>query len=110
MQFADIETPALLLDTGRMDRNIERMRARIRALGASFRPHLKTSKCIDVARRLFDGGVGPITVSTLKEAEYFFSHGFNDILYAVGITSVKLDHAADLRARGCDRTARSASQ
>ena len=101
MQFADIETPALLLDTVRMDRNIVRMRSRVRELGASFRPHLKTSKCIDVARRLFDGGVGPITVSTLKEAEYFFGHGYTDILYAVGITPVKLRHVADLRARGC---------
>ena len=102
MQFADIETPALLLDTVRMDRNIARMRSRLRALGAGFRPHLKTSKCVDVARRLFDGGVGPITVSTLKEAEYFFGHGFTDVLYAVGITAVKLRHVADLRARGCD--------
>ena len=84
-----------------MDRNIVRMRSRVRELGASFRPHLKTSKCIDVARRLFDGGVGPITVSTLKEAEYFFGHGYTDILYAVGITPVKLRHVADLRARGC---------
>ncbi|MEO5510792.1 MAG: DSD1 family PLP-dependent enzyme [Longimicrobiales bacterium] len=102
MQFADIATPALLLDTIRMDRNIARMRSRVRELGAGFRPHLKTSKCIDVASRLFDGGIGPITVSTLKEAEYFFGHGYTDILYAVGITTVKLRHVADLRARGCD--------
>ncbi|MEP7084403.1 MAG: alanine racemase, partial [Betaproteobacteria bacterium] len=102
MQFAEIETPALLLDAVRMERNIGRMRERLRALGAGFRPHLKTSKCVEVARRLFDGGSGPITVSTLKEAEYFFAHGYTDILYAVGITPVKLKHAADLRARGCD--------
>ena len=45
---------------------------------------------------------GPITVSTLKEAEQFFAHGVTDILYAVGIAPGKLAHVADLRARGCD--------
>ena len=102
MQLADIETPALLLDTPKMDANIARMRARMRQLGVAFRPHLKTCKSIDVARRMFDGGTGAITVSTLKEAEYFFGHGVTDILYAVGITPGKLDHVAQLRARGAD--------
>jgi D-serine deaminase-like pyridoxal phosphate-dependent protein len=102
MHFDDIDTPALLLDAARMDRNIARMRSRLQALGVGFRPHLKTNKSIDVTRRLFDGSSGPVTVSTLKEAEYFFSHGFTDILYAVGITAAKLKRAADLRTRGCD--------
>ena len=102
MLLADLETPALILDTPKMDANIARMRARMRALGVAFRPHLKTCKSIDVARRMFDGGSGAITVSTLKEAEYFFGHGFTDILYAVGITPGKLDHVAQLRTRGAD--------
>ena len=102
MLLTDLETPALLLDTPKMDANIARMRERMRSLGVAFRPHLKTCKSIDVARRMFDGGTGAITVSTLKEAEYFFGHGFTDILYAVGITPGKLDHVAQLRARGAD--------
>ena len=102
MLLTDLETPALLLDTPKMDANIARMRERMRSLGVAFRPHLKTCKSIDVARRMFDGGTGAITVSTLKEAEYFFGHGFTDILYAVGITPAKLDHVARLRARGAD--------
>ena len=106
MQLSDLETPALLLDAPKMERNIARMRAHLAALGVSFRPHLKTAKSIDVTRRLFDGAPSdaprPVTVSTLKEAEYFFAHGFTDILYAVGIAENKLKHVADLRARGCD--------
>ncbi len=100
--FADLETPALLLDTSKMDRNIARMSARLAGLGVAFRPHLKTCKSIDVARRHFSAGTGPVTVSTLKEADYFFSHGFTDILYAVGIAQNKFKHVANLRARGCD--------
>ncbi len=106
MQLEDLETPALLLDAPKMDRNIARMRARLAGLGVAFRPHLKTGKSIDVTRRLFAGdpknSSGPVTVSTLKEADYFFGHGFTDILYAVGIAQNKLKHVADLRARGCD--------
>ena len=100
--FSEIETPVLLLDTTRMDRNISRMRARVESLGVDFRPHLKTSKCIEVARRITAGSSGAICVSTLKEAECFFGHGYTDVLYAVGITPAKLEHVADLRERGCD--------
>ena len=85
-----------------MTRNIDRMRRRVAALGVSFRPHVKTAKSLDVAQRLMPTSGGPITVSTLKEAEQFFAHGVTDILYAVGIAPAKLSHVADLRVRGCD--------
>ena len=102
MTLADLLTPALVLDQGRMARNIARMRQKLDALGVGFRPHVKTCKNIDVARRMMPGPRGPITVSTLKEAEQFFAHGVSDILYAVGIAPGKLPQVADLRARGCD--------
>jgi len=95
-----LETPALLLDEAQMDRNIERMRSRLRRLGVAFRPHVKTNKSMDVARRMMETPEGPITVSTLLEAEYFADHGVKDILYAVCIAPNKLDHVAALQARG----------
>ncbi len=95
-----LETPALLLDQDLMDRNIERMRSRLRGLGVAFRPHVKTCKSIDVARRLMEAPQGPITVSTLLEADYFAGHGVRDILYAVCIAPNKLDHVAALQAGG----------
>ncbi|HMA07743.1 MAG TPA: DSD1 family PLP-dependent enzyme [Ramlibacter sp.] len=94
-----LETPALLLDAQRMDRNIERMRSRLAGLGVSFRPHVKTNKSIDVTRRILPAG-GPITVSTLLEADYFARHGYQDILYAVCIAPNKLAHVAALQAQG----------
>lgn len=102
MRLDDLLTPALVIDEGRMDRNISRMRRRLSGLGVGSRPHVKTSKSIDISRRLMTTPHGPITVSTLKEAEQFFSHGVDDILYAVGIVRAKLGRVADLRARGCD--------
>lgn len=99
-QLAELETPALLLDPARMDRNITRMRDRIHRHGLTLRPHVKTNKSIDVTRRMIEHSRGPITVSTLREAEHFASHGIVDILYAVGITANKLPHVLSLRGRG----------
>ncbi len=98
------DTPALLLDCTRMDRNIDRMRRHLANLGVQLRPHVKTNKCLQVARRLFDDGVGPITVSTLREARYFLDHGFKDILYGVAIAPNKFAAAAELAAGGARLT------
>jgi len=100
MKLGRLETPCLVLDESRLERNVARMRARLDALGVRLRPHLKTAKSIDVARRVLRAPDDPITVSTLKEAEYFFGHGLHDILYAVGLTPNKLDHVTQLRRRG----------
>jgi D-serine deaminase-like pyridoxal phosphate-dependent protein len=99
--ICDLSTPALLLDRIRLERNATRMRDKVRQLGVTLRPHVKTSKSIDVLRVLADSGDVPITVSTLAEARYFFAHGVADILYAVGIAPVKLPEVADLIRAGC---------
>ena len=96
-----LDTPAALIERVRMQRNIERMQQRMNALGVRFRPHVKTTKCIDVAKAQREAGAQGITVSTLKEAEQFFAGGFTDILYAVGIAPHRLPHAMELRRRGC---------
>ena len=97
----DLDTPALLLDTDRLEANLARMRKRADALGVTLRPHVKTHKSVEVARRQTENA-GPITVSTLREAEEFFAAGHRDILYAVGIAPHKLEHVLRMRAAGCD--------
>jgi D-serine deaminase-like pyridoxal phosphate-dependent protein len=99
--IVDLPTPALILDRARLERNAARMRERVRALGVTLRPHVKTSKSIDVLRVLSGGQDVPITVSTLAEARYFFAHGVTDILYAVGIAPLKLPEVAGLIGSGC---------
>ena len=99
-RLEQLETPALLLDEARMERNIARMLRQVERLGVTFRPHVKTNKCIEVARRLTRGSEGPITVSTLREADYFAGHGFKDILYAVCIAPNKIEHVLALQAGG----------
>ncbi|XYH93499.1 DSD1 family PLP-dependent enzyme [Sorangium sp. So ce1128] len=104
MDISELETPALVLDRARLDRNLRRMRERLAQKGVRLRPHVKTAKSIDVVRRALEGQFGGITVSTLKEAEQFFRHGITDILYAVGVAPGKLDHVARLRKAGADVT------
>lgn len=98
--FTHIETPVLLLDLERLDANIQRMRTKLAAFNGVLRPHVKTNKSLEVTQRLFDSGRGPITVSTLREADFFFDAGFSDILYGVGIAPNKFAHAAALLAKG----------
>ncbi len=102
MTLDQLDTPSLVLDAGKVERNIARMRAKVHGLGSTLRPHVKTPKCIEVARLTHAGAHGPITVSTLKEADYFFERGMRDMLYAVGIAPGKLDHVARLRRAGAD--------
>src|SRR5918999_798398 len=68
MDLHTIKTPSLVLDAGRVRRNAEAMSARVRRLGASLRPHVKTHKCVEVARIQTEGHDGRVTVSTLAEA------------------------------------------
>lgn len=98
----DVETPCLLLDIERMDANVARLRERLERLGVSLRPHLKTSKSLEAARRVMASPAGPATVSTLKEAMQFADGGVTDLIYAVGISPSKLPHILALRARGVD--------
>ena len=104
MTLDELETPALVLDASIMEANIARLRARLGGLGPALRPHVKTAKCAEVAKRCLEGQPGGITVSTLAEAEYFAAQGVRDILYAVGIAPNKLEHVRDLRRRGVDVT------
>jgi D-serine deaminase-like pyridoxal phosphate-dependent protein len=97
-----LETPCLLVDEARMTRNIDRLKTRLDQLGATLRPHLKTCKSVEIARRLMPGAQGPATVSTLKEAEEFAAAGVIDILYAVGLAPAKIDRVLALRRRGVD--------
>ncbi|MGA7781648.1 MAG: DSD1 family PLP-dependent enzyme [Paraburkholderia sp.] len=102
MSLQSLNTPAALIDVARMVRNIERMQQRLNGLGVRFRPHVKTTKCVQVVDAQIAAGAQGITVSTLKEAEQFFATGIRDIVYAVGMAPGKLGQALELRRQGCD--------
>jgi len=92
----NLKTPFLLLDAIRIRRNAERMSEIARRNNVRLRPHVKTHKCIEVARIQTAEHDGAITVSTLAEARAFGSNGFADITYAVPIEQGKFDQAIEI--------------
>src|SRR5437763_3698167 len=99
IQHSSLPTPAFLVDRSIVERNCTRMREKARSSGVAFRPHAKTHKTVEIARMQHGGAIGPITVSTLAEAEFFADAGFRDITYAVPIAPEKLPRAAALAGR-----------
>lgn len=93
MKIGDLPTPAFLVDRERVANNCERMRKTATEWGVTLRPHVKTHKTIEGARMQLGAPSGPITVSTLAEAEFFASAGFSDITWAVPVAPAKIDRA-----------------
>jgi D-serine deaminase-like pyridoxal phosphate-dependent protein len=103
MKIANLRTPCLLIDSDKMQRNIARLSEQVGRLHCTLRPHVKTHKSVAITKAIEKGGnTKGITVSTLKEAEYFFAAGYRDILYAVGIAPNKFSGVSALMQQGCD--------
>ena len=75
-------TPYLRVDLARLRRNIRRAAERAASAGVALRPHVKTHKCVEIARLQVASGASGITVATLGEAETFARHGFDDVFIA----------------------------
>ena len=69
MNIYDLDTPALLVDFGTMDRNLRRMATYCAAHHLALRPHTKTHKIPEIARLQMQYGATGITVAKLGEAE-----------------------------------------
>lgn len=108
LDFSQLDTPCLLLEQSRVANNIDTMLHKAKSAGVKLRPHAKTAKCADVMQYFNIGGnvdePTALTVSTLREAEYFARHGFSDLLYGVCITPEKLPRVVKLREQGIDLT------
>jgi D-serine deaminase-like pyridoxal phosphate-dependent protein len=78
----DVDTPALLLDLGAMERNVERMTSVFRSTGVGWRPHTKAIKVPALAHKLLQAGALGITCAKLGEAEVMAAAGIRDILIA----------------------------
>lgn len=101
--ISELPTPCCLIDRPKMRQNINRLAQHIGNLGCNIRPHVKTHKSTGVTQEVIAAGhVKGVTVSTLREAQFFFEQGIDDILYAVGIVPNKLPQIAALIDSGCD--------
>ncbi|GAB4240168.1 MAG: DSD1 family PLP-dependent enzyme [Acidobacteriota bacterium] len=99
MNLHDLRTPAFVVDLPRFQANCRMARETAQRLGVRLRPHVKTHKTLEGARLQLGAPAGPITVSTLAEAEFFVQAGFTDITYAVAPTPAKLEDLVRLARR-----------
>jgi D-serine deaminase-like pyridoxal phosphate-dependent protein len=84
----DLETPAVVVDLDRVDARIARMAAIMRDRGVALRPHVKTHKSVEFARRQVEAGAVGLTVATIGEAEVFADAGFEDIFIAYPVIAL----------------------
>ena len=75
-----LDTPALLIDLPAMTRNIERMAAFAKSRGVNLRPHVKTHKSVEIARRQVAAGAIGVSCVTLGEAEVMVQGGIPGVL------------------------------
>jgi D-serine deaminase-like pyridoxal phosphate-dependent protein len=105
MDFADLDTPCLLLDLDAVETNIARMAAMLEGTGVRLRPHFKTPKSSEVARRQLEAGAIGLTVAKLGEAEVLCEAGLGPILVANQVVGRrKIDRLMALLAAGHDVT------
>ncbi|MEM1057646.1 MAG: alanine racemase [Verrucomicrobiota bacterium] len=100
MTLSELETPCLVLDRGKLRANARRMNEHAQRHGVPLRLHGKTAKNIEAVQAASGGRCDRLTVSTLKEADYYLAHGITDLVYAVGIAPNKVDRVIGLIRRG----------
>src|SRR5437879_8797047 len=83
----DIPTPALLLDLDRFERNVRRMAAHARAAGKNLRPHAKTHRCPEIARRQVNEGALGVACAKLGEAEVMARAGVRGLLITTEVVA-----------------------
>ncbi|HSB16469.1 MAG TPA: DSD1 family PLP-dependent enzyme [Bryobacteraceae bacterium] len=96
----DLPTPALLLDMDAFEANVAKMAGHLRERKRSFRPHAKTHKCPEIARRLVRAGAAGVCAAKLSEAEVFAHDGVGGLLVTTAVIGRhKIERAVRLASR-----------
>ena len=80
--FPELESPALVIDEDRMERNLCAMQAACDAHGVELWPHIKTHKMVPILRRQLELGARGATCAKLGEAEAMLPSGVRRIFLA----------------------------
>lgn len=93
-RLPSLMTPCLVVDLEVLDHNVTAMAIRAGDRGLALRPHVKTHKCMEIARRQLDAGACGLTVATVSEAEVFVEAGYRNVFIAYPVWA---DHARGAR-------------
>src|SRR5690242_10305945 len=92
MLINELDTPALIVDLDVMERNLSQMAAYCREHDLRLRPHTKTHKIPELARKQIASGASGITVAKLDEAEVMIDAGLDNLLIAYPIVGPRKTH------------------
>jgi len=96
----EIDTPALILDLDAFERNMAVMSTAVLGSGMRLRPHAKSHKTPEIARRQIAAGAVGICCQKVSEAAVFVDAGINDVLVTNQIVGApKLQRLAELAQR-----------
>ena len=87
--IADLDTPTILIDIDRVEANLKRAQAHADKEGYALRPHTKTHKLPQFAKRQIELGATGITVQKLGEAEVMADAGVTDLFLPYNIVGEK---------------------
>jgi D-serine deaminase-like pyridoxal phosphate-dependent protein len=91
-EITDLDTPSLLVDLDVMERNISWMQQKAQRAGVNLRPHIKTHRTPDIAKKQLAAGAKGITVAKLGEGEVMAAEGIDDIFIANELAGdIKMD-------------------
>ena len=76
----ELATPALVLDLDAFERNIRAYQHQVALHGLQARPHAKSHKCAEIARRQIAAGAVGVCTASLHEAEALVRQGINNVL------------------------------
>lgn len=96
MKLSQLRTPCVLIDTARVERNLERLQSAVNSRGLRLRPHAKTHKSIDLAKRQIARGAVGICCAKLGEAEVFAAAGVDDIRLPYPLNPVNAERVLEL--------------
>lgn len=100
MLVSELDTPALIVDLDVMERNLLAMAEYCRRHNLHLRPHTKTHKIPELARKQIESGAHGITVAKISEAEVMIAAGLTDLLIAYPIVGpAKVQRLASLAER-----------
>ncbi|MHB8530903.1 MAG: alanine racemase, partial [Caulobacteraceae bacterium] len=96
----DLNTPALIVEVAALERNIQTMAALAGHAGVRLRPHAKTHKSAEIARRQIAAGAVGVCCAKLGEAEALAAAGIENILVTSPIVGAPgVERLTELAAR-----------
>lgn len=87
-----VDTPAVVLDLRRVERNVLAMSSALERRGVALRPHVKSHMTVAIAHRQLAAGAVGLTCASLSEAEVFARSGFLDLFVAYPVVASTEKH------------------